>query len=133
VGVLLLYNVPLQNEEVHAMTRTTQEVFDAHMVAIDTGDFEKLIADYADDAVMLTFDGASVGKKGIAGFFQNTFSQFPNLRLSVERTAVEGDMVLLEWSAVSDVGTGRGMDTFVIRDGEIQRQTVWMEVFPKTE
>jgi len=115
------------------MTRTTQEVFDSHMEAIDTGNFEKLLADYADDATLLTFDGALKGKEGVATFFQNASSQFPNFKISPDETIVEGDTVLAKWSAVSDVGTGRGVDTFIIQDGEIQRQTVWMEISPYEE
>jgi ketosteroid isomerase-like protein len=112
------------------MARTTQEVLDSHIGAIDTGDFETLIRDYADDAVVVTFDGTFTGKEAIAGFFQNSFGQFPNLKFNYDQTVVMGDTVLLAWSATSDVGTGRGGDTFIIQDGEIQRQTVWFEVFP---
>ena len=38
------------------MARTTQEVFDSHQQAIETLDFEKLAADYAEDAILLTLD-----------------------------------------------------------------------------
>jgi len=112
------------------MARTTQQVFDSHREAIDTGNFGMLLEDYADDAVLLTFGGAFAGKQGVASFFQNASSQYPNFRLSIGKTVINDDTVLSEWSAVSDVGTGRGVDTFIIQDGKIQRQTVWMEVFP---
>ena len=115
------------------MARTTQQVFDSHREALDTGNFGKLLEDYADDAVLLTFDGAFAGKKGVASFFQNASSQYPNFRLSIGKTVINDDTVLSEWSAVSDVGTGRGVDTFIIQDGKIQRQTVWMEVFLNEE
>jgi hypothetical protein len=113
------------------MARTTQQVFDSHTAAIDTGNFHMLLEDYADDAVLLTFAGAFAGKEGVASFFKYTSSQYPNFRLSIDKTVINDDTVLAEWSAVSDVGTGRGVDTFIIQDGKIQRQTVWMEVFPK--
>jgi hypothetical protein len=45
------------------------------------------------------------------------------------KTVINDDTVLAEWSAVSDVGTGRGVDTSMIQDGKIRRQTVWMEAF----
>jgi hypothetical protein len=112
------------------MARTTQQVFDSHIEAIDSGNFDMLLEDYADDAVLLTFDGAFVDKEAVTSFFQNSASQFPNFRLSIDKTAINDDTVLAEWSAMSDVGTGRGVDTFIIQDGKIQRQTVWMEVFP---
>jgi predicted SnoaL-like aldol condensation-catalyzing enzyme len=112
------------------MARTTQQVFDSHREAMDTGNFGMLLEDYADDAVLLTFAGAFTGKQGVASFFQNASTQYPNFRISIDQTVINDDTVLAEWSAVSDVGTGRGVDTFIIQDGKIQRQTVWMEVFP---
>ena len=113
------------------MTRSTQQVFDSHGEAMDTGSFDMLLQDYADDVVLLTFAGAFAGKQGVASLFQNASTQYPNFRLSIGKTVINDDTVLAEWSAVSDVGTGRGVDTFIIQDGRIQRQTVWMEVFPK--
>jgi ketosteroid isomerase-like protein len=114
------------------MTRTTQQVFDSHRDAIETGDFERLIADYADDANLLTLDGAFVGKEGVASFFAGAFESFPGLRISFEKTAVEGDTFLLQWSAECDVGTfPHGVAAFIIREGKIQRQAEWFIFVPK--
>lgn len=115
------------------MTRTTQQVFDSHREAIETGDMEKLMGDYADDAVLLTLDGAFVGKEAIQkGFFEYQFSQHPNLRINFEKTAVEGDLFLLQWSAESDVATiPHGVAAFIMRDGKIQRQGEWFRLVPK--
>lgn len=45
---------------------------------------------------------------------------------------MEGDMLLLEWSAESDVAEmPHGVDTFIIQDDRIQRQTMWFTVVPK--
>ena len=82
------------------MARTTQEVFDAHREAIETGDFDKLMADYADDAILVTLDETFVGKEGVARFFGNAFESFPALRISFEKTAAEGALFLLQWSSV---------------------------------
>ena len=35
------------------MARTTQEVFEHHVAALVSGDMDELMADYADDAVLL--------------------------------------------------------------------------------
>lgn len=114
------------------MVRTTQQVFAAHQAAFQAGDPEKLMADYAADAVLLTMDGAINGKEAIQGFFANAFKSFPNFKVSFDKTAVAGDILLLQWSGDSDVATlQHGVATFIIRDGQIQRQTEWFSVVPK--
>jgi ketosteroid isomerase-like protein len=114
------------------MTRTTQQVFDAHQAAFNPVNLEKLMADYADDAIMLTLDGAAVGKEAVRGLFEHLFKTFPNVKVSFEKTAVEGDTFLLQWSGESDVATfPHGVATFIVRDGLIQRQTEWFVVVPK--
>jgi uncharacterized protein (TIGR02246 family) len=114
------------------MARTTQQVFDAHQEAFEAGDLEKLMADYADDAILLTMDGTAVGKEAIQGFFENVFKSFPNLKVSFDKTAVEDDVLLLQWSGDSDVAAlPHGVATFIIRDDKIQRQTEWFIVVPK--
>jgi uncharacterized protein (TIGR02246 family) len=82
------------------MTRTTQEVFDSHREAIETLNLEQLAADYAEDAVMVTLDGSFIGRDAILkGFFQTMLGQFPDVKINFEKTSVEGDVCLLQWSA----------------------------------
>ncbi len=114
------------------MARTMQQVFDAHQAAFAAGDPEKLIADYAADAILLTLDGPVVGQEAIRGFFGNAFKSFPNFKVSFDKTAVADDTLLLQWSGDSDVATlPHGVAAFIIRDGQIQRQTEWFSVVPK--
>jgi hypothetical protein len=81
---------------------------------------------------MLTLDSAFVGKQAIQGFFENAFKAFPNFKVSFDKTAVEGDIFLLQWSGESDVATfPHGVATFIVRDGLIQRQTEWFVAVPK--
>ena len=91
------------------MTRTTQQVFDAHQAAFEAMSLEQLMADYADDAILLTLEGAFVGKEAIQGFFANAMRTFPNFRVSFDMTSVEGDLFLLQWSGDSD-DMDRGSD-----------------------
>jgi ketosteroid isomerase-like protein len=114
------------------MARSTEQVFEDHKNAIVTGDFPKLMADYADDAVLMTMDATFVGKDAIQGFFQNLFASQPNPRVDFRKIAVEGDTLLLDWSAESDVARmPQGIDTFIIQDDKIRRQTMWFAVVPK--
>ena len=56
------------------MARSTEQVLNDHLRAISTGDFPALMADYADDAVLMTMDGANVGKEAIGAYFINGLS-----------------------------------------------------------
>jgi len=82
------------------MARTIQEVFDSHVEAIETIDFQKLAGDYAEDAVLITLDGSFHGRDEImSDFFQASLSQFPDVKFTFEKTTIEGDTCLLKWSA----------------------------------
>ena len=114
------------------MARTTQEIFDNHQAAFQSGDMARLMADYADDAVMLLLDGVGVGKEAIQAIFESLFKGFPGLKVSFDKTAVEGDLFLLQYSGDSDVATiPHGVATFIMQDDKIQRQTEWFVVVPK--
>jgi ketosteroid isomerase-like protein len=119
-------------KEVLTMARSTEQVFEDHKNAILNADFPQLMADYADDSVLMTMDGAFVGKEAIQGFFQNIFAANPNVRIDFRKTAIKGDMLLLEWAAESDAAViAPGVDTFIIRDDKIRRQTMWFVLTPK--
>ena len=114
------------------MARTTQQVFDNHQAAFQSGDMAQLMADYADDAVMLLLDSTAVGKEAIQALFESLFKDFPGLKVSFDKTAVEGDLFLLQYSGDSDVATiPHGVATFIIQNDKIQRQTEWFAVIPK--
>jgi ketosteroid isomerase-like protein len=115
------------------LTRTTEEVFNSHREAIETLDFEKLAADYAEDAVMVTLDGSFIGREAIlTGFFQPMLAQFPDIKINFEKTAVEDDVCLLQWSAeASAVRVPKGTAVFIVREGLIRRQGEWFEMVPK--
>ena len=114
------------------MARSTEEIFQHHKNALANGDFPAFIADYADDAVLMTMEGAYVGKDAIQSYFVNALSAMPNSRISPTGHMVHGDLVLLTWTGVSDVATvPHGVDTFVIHDDQIRLQTVWFTIVPK--
>jgi len=122
-------------EEDALASRTTQEVFDSHQVAIETLDIEKLMADYAEDATLLTVNGPLIGKEAIlTGFFQTSLEQFPDMKVTYGEIVCEDDVCLLKWSAEAtngDIPVGIGV--LLIQDGLIQRQVEWFEVAPKED
>ena len=115
------------------MTRTTEEVFNSHREAIETLDFEKLAADYAEDAVLVTLEGSFVGREAIlTGFFQTIMAQFPDIKIKFDKAAFEDDVCLLRWSAeASAITIPVGTAVFIIQDGLIQRQGEWFEIVPR--
>ncbi len=59
-------------------------------------------------------------------------SQFTDLKIKFEKTAVEGDVCLLQWSAeAAEVSIPIGTAVFIIQDGLIRRQGEWFQMVPK--
>ena len=107
------------------MTRTPEEVFAHHAQALGAGDLDEIVADYADDAVVITPAGTMRGKDGVRAAFTQRRSDVPNAAWNLKTQIYEGDLLFLEW--VADSASTRvddGIDTFVFRDGLIRAQTV---------
>ena len=114
------------------MTRSTQEVFASHKEAIENGDIEKLAADYAEDASLLTLDGAFRGREAIMrDFFGAWLSKSPDFKISFDKVVFEGETCLLQWSSKTPGMTiPVGLGIFFIEDGLIKRQAEWFQVVP---
>jgi uncharacterized protein (TIGR02246 family) len=107
------------------MTRTPQEVFAHHAEALGAGDLDGIVTDYADDAVFITPDGVKRGKDGIREAFTKLLADVPNADWALPTQIYEGDVLFLEWTAVSAATKVEdGIDTFIFRDGLIRLQTV---------
>ena len=107
------------------MARTPQEVFAHHVEALGAGDLEEIVADYAEDAVLITPAGVARGRGGIRTVFTQLLSDVPDADWTLKTQIYEGDVLFLEWAA--DAGAtfaDDGIDTFVFRDGLIRVQTV---------
>jgi ketosteroid isomerase-like protein len=113
------------------MSRTPQDVFESHKEAVQTGNFEQLIGNYAEDAVLLTMDRVYRGKDGVDEYFK-TITSYTNVVVNFEAVVFADDLVVQQWSADADeVFVPRGVGVFLIRDGLIQRQGEWFEILPK--
>jgi ketosteroid isomerase-like protein len=107
------------------MTRTPQEVLAHHGPALDAGDLDEIVADFADDAVMITPAGPKRGKDGVREAFAQLLADLPDANWHIKQQTAADDVVLLQWTA--DAAGSRaedGVDTLVIRDGLIRAQTV---------
>jgi len=110
------------------MTRTPQEVFAHHGMALAAGDLDEIVADYTDDSVVITSGGVARGKEGIRKVFVKLLDDLPNAAWDLKTQVhggLDGEVLFLEWAADSAVNrVDDGVDTFVFRDGMIWAQTV---------
>jgi ketosteroid isomerase-like protein len=107
------------------MARTPQEVFAHHGQALAAGDLDQIVADYADDAVVITASGVGHGKAGAREAFAELLGELPDAQWDLKTQIFEGDVLFLEWAADSAVNrVDDGVDTFVFRDGMIRAQTI---------
>ncbi len=107
------------------MTRTPEEAFNHHVQALGVGDLDEIVADYTDDAVLITPAGVRRGKDGVRAGFIQMLADVPDANWNLKTQIYENDILFLEWAA--DAAATRvedGIDTFVFRDGMIRVQTV---------
>ncbi len=111
--------------------RTPQEVFQHHGEALMAQDMDGIVADYADDAVIITPDGVLRGKDGVRQAFEKLLGDLPDAKWELPTTIFEGDVLFLEWKAASEkVKADDGIDTFVFQAGLIRVQTVRYTLTP---
>ena len=114
------------------MTRAPQEVFAHHGKALAAGDLDEIVADYADDSVVITSAGIARGRDGVRTVFAKLLDDLPNAAWDLKTQILDGDVLFLEWAADSAVNrVDDGVDTFVFRDGMIQVQTIRYTPHPK--
>ena len=117
------------------MPRTMEEILDHHNRAVLSNDYAEMVADYSDDAILITLKGTFVGKDAIGRALQQLIQDMPNMRgidSPTNAMIIGGDTLLLRWSAESDTGTiTDAVDTIVLKDDKIGRQTTSFEIVPK--
>jgi len=112
-----------------------EEILDHHNRAVLSNDYAEMVADYSDDAILITLKGTFVGREAIGQALRQLILDMPNMRGTDSPTnamIIEGDTLLLRWSAESDTGTiTDAVDTIVLKDDKIGRQTTSFEIIPK--
>jgi uncharacterized protein (TIGR02246 family) len=107
------------------MARTPEEVFQHHAQALGAGDLDGIVADYADDGVLITPAAVFRGKDGIRAAFTQLLADVPDAAWELKTQIYEGDVLFLEWAAdAANTHVEDGIDTFIFRDGLIGLQTV---------
>jgi ketosteroid isomerase-like protein len=107
------------------MPRTPQEIFTHHAGALIAGDIDEIVADYTEDAVFITPSGVRHGKEGVRAGFEQLLADLPAAEWAVPTQIFEGDVLFIEWSAISAATRAMdGIDTFVFTAEGIRVQTV---------
>jgi ketosteroid isomerase-like protein len=107
------------------MTRTPQEIFEHHAGALISGDIDEIVADYTDDALFITPSGVRHGRDGVREGFTALLADVPDAKWDVPTQIFAGDVLFIEWSAVSaSTQVSDGVDTFVFDGDGIRVQTV---------
>jgi hypothetical protein len=107
------------------------DIVKRHMEAVNAKDIEGAVADYSDDAVMIQPGKVTEGKAALRALFLNGFSRVPagaRLGMEIERIWQEGENIV---SAPWHKGTTlNGIDKFLLRDGKIVVQAVFLSGEP---
>jgi hypothetical protein len=105
-------------------------VVERHMAAFNKGDLSAMMADYADDAVVLQSGAAVQGKAAIQALFARIAAPpaggAPRLQLTTTKLWQEGDVGFVTWSG----GPVSGTDQFLVRNGKIVVQVVFLAAPP---
>lgn len=110
-----------------------EQVLQAHLQAIGSGDMDALMADYTEDSVFITPNGSFVGLDAIRREFTNLLAAFPpGSPFKLIGQQVYQDTILLLWSGESEaLNIPFAVDTFVIKQGKIRLQTFAGQMIPK--
>jgi len=117
------------------MARTMMEILEHHNTAVLGNNYKEMIADYTEDALLITMSGVCKGREAIGAALQQLARDMPNMKPVDSPSGflkIEGDTLLMRWSAESD--TGRitdAVDTIVLKGDKIWRQTTSFEIQPK--
>jgi ketosteroid isomerase-like protein len=105
----------------------TEKVLARHWRDFVAGDLESIMADYAQDAILLSAMGTLKGHAQIRPMFESIFSHlFPKgtSTLKLEKQSVEGELGFIVWSgSAPKYEVPFATDTFWIREGKIATQT----------
>ena len=114
--------------------QTTQAVLDHHLDCFGRADVPGIMADYAEDAALITPDGIFKGTAAIRAFFTEAFKEFtkPGTTFAMKKVLVEGECAFIFWDAETPgLRLESASDTFIVRNGRIQFQTYAAKVTSK--
>ncbi len=109
--------------------RTPLQVIQEHQDALLSGDLNRAMCDYAPLARVLHANGVDIGRDAIQQSFMNIVDMFGGAMPTTTAIHHTGDVVMVNWEVYTPFASiPDGVDTFVIRFGQIQYQTMHARV-----
>jgi ketosteroid isomerase-like protein len=107
-----------------ASASMTETVLGQHVQALVSRDLDKIVADYSDDAVLFSPQGAFKGPANIRAFFTAALDMLTpeamgNLKLIKQE--IDGEFAYILWSATPVIPFAG--DTFCVHNGKIVLQS----------
>jgi hypothetical protein len=137
------------NTAANSTADSAEVILDRHVAAMKTGDLAAVMADYADNALVIAPHGIAPGEVDMGGFnvfdgkdhISRLFAVLTNKEnaagmasMTTTYEARGNDVTLMRW--VQFAGTPQelsGTDVFVIRDGKVLSQAVLLNPPPATK
>jgi hypothetical protein len=116
--------------------KSTNDVLDRHLKAIEHGDVNAVLSDYALDAVLFRKDRVFKGVDAIRPVFEKFVAEFqqPGTTTNTKQRLVAGDYAYMFWTAeTADNVYEFATDTFFLKEGKIVAQSFTAKVTPKSE
>ncbi len=111
-----------------------ESVFQHHLEAFGAGDIDEILKDYTEDSLVIYDDRTAKGLSEIRKWFENFLDELlpPGCDFDLEQMRIADDLVFITWTAESEKYRFEfGTDTFLIRNGKVERQTVAAKVVAK--
>jgi ketosteroid isomerase-like protein len=113
----------------------TRQILEHHLSALGAGNLDGILSDYADDAILISADGALRGTQAIRGFFEGALASLfkpGTYEFTMDTLHVADDVAYIVWHATcASADIVFATDTFLIQKGKIAAQTFAAKIEPK--
>jgi ketosteroid isomerase-like protein len=113
----------------------TKAIMDHQSTAFVAGSADEILADFADDAVLIVPEGVHRGRAAIHAVYSDLFSGLfkpETYDFTMIAEVIEGDVAYIAWRAsCATAEIPLGTDTYVVRNGKIVAQTMTTKIDPK--
>lgn len=88
------------------MTKATQsQIAMLYIKAFSEKDLSSLETMFADNIILIDWDGMLVGKENVLAFNQTLFSQLAKIQIDIDKIAIGHDTIMLEIKVIVDSKT----------------------------
>lgn len=111
------------------MSDKTESIINHHLEAFSNGSIDELMLDYTDSSIIITPQRVLINFNEICALYNKFITEVvpPGCDFELSKKIINGDIAYLIWSAESEnYRIPFGTDTFIIKNGKIDTQTVAM-------